>query len=67
MPEIATEHVFAITLRTEKRDAEKYVHEAFPKVEQILKPFLTMRVTARMYTVETSVCRNFVDALTQMA
>ena len=65
VPEVATEHMFAITLWSEKRDAEKYLNEVFPKIEQILKPFLTIPVTVRMYTVETSVCRNFVDALTQ--
>jgi len=67
IPEVATEHMFTITLWTEKRDAETYVHEVFPKVEQILKPFLTIPVTVRMYAVETSVCRNLVDALTQIA
>ena len=67
VPEVETEHMFAITLWADKRDAEKYVIAAFPTVEQILKPFLTIPVTVRTYTVETSVCQHLVDALTQAA
>lgn len=67
VPEIETERMLAITLWTEKREAEKYVREAFPKIEQILKPFLTIPVTVRTYTVETSVCKHLVEALTQAA
>jgi heme-degrading monooxygenase HmoA len=67
LPEIATEHMFAITLWADQRDVEKYLTEAFPSVEQILKPLVTTPVTARTYTVETSVCKHLVDALTQAA
>lgn len=67
VPEVASEHIFAITLWADKQDAEKYVIAAFPKVEQVLKPFLTIPVTVRTYTVETSVCQHLVDALTQAA
>jgi quinol monooxygenase YgiN len=64
VPEIAKEKMVAITLWTEKRKAEKYVNEVFPKVEQILQPFLVVPVTVRTYTVETTLCRHFVEALT---
>jgi quinol monooxygenase YgiN len=67
VPEIAKEHMIGITLWTEKREAERYVVEAFPKVEQILKPFLSEPVTVRMYTVETTLCKHFVEALTTAA
>jgi hypothetical protein len=67
VPEVASPHMFAITLWADKRDAEKYVIAAFPTVEQILKPFLTIPVTVRTYTVETSVCQHLLDALTQAA
>jgi quinol monooxygenase YgiN len=67
VPEVATEHMFAITLWAEKRDAQKYVDEVFPKIEQIMKPFVTVPVAIRVYTVETSVCKHLVDALTQAA
>lgn len=67
VPEVETEHMFAITLWVERRDAEKYVYDVFPKVEQIVKPFLTIPVTARTYTVETSVCKHLAEALMQPA
>ena len=67
LPENEAERMFAITLWTEKRDAERYVRETYPKVEQLLKPFLTVPVKVRMYTVETSVCKHLVEALTQAA
>jgi quinol monooxygenase YgiN len=64
VPEIAKEKMVAITLWTEKREAEKYVNEVFPKVEQILQPFLVVPVTVRTYKVETTLCQHFVEALT---
>lgn len=67
VPEIASERVIAISLWTEKFEAEKYVREVFPKVEQILKPFLTTPVTFKMYTVETKLCEHLVEALTAAA
>jgi hypothetical protein len=36
----------------------------YPKVEGILKPYLTTPVTFKHYNVETSVCQHFVEALT---
>lgn len=64
VPEIAKEKMVAITLWTEKRYAEKYVNEVFPRVEQILQPFLAIPVTVKAYTVETTLCQHFVEALT---
>lgn len=63
VPETAKEQMVAISLWTEKRNVERYVEEAFPKVEQILKPFLALPVTVRTYKVETSVCKHLVEAL----
>ena len=34
-----------VTLWTEKRYAERYEHDAFPKVEEILQPYLTTPIT----------------------
>jgi quinol monooxygenase YgiN len=64
VPEIAKEKMIAITLWTEKREAEKYVNEVFPRVEQILQPFLAVPVKVKAYTVETTLCQHFVEALT---
>jgi heme-degrading monooxygenase HmoA len=63
-PEINTEKMICITLWTEKRNAERYENEAYPKVEGIVKPYLTTPVTFKHYSVETSLCQHFVEALT---
>ena len=63
-PETKTEKMITITLWAEKRDAERYEREMYPKVEGILKPYLATPVTFKHYTVETSVCQHFVEALT---
>lgn len=63
-PEIANEKIIAITLWTEKFEVEKYTKEVFPKVEQILKPFLTAPFTYKLYEVETKLCEHLVQALT---
>ena len=63
-PETKNEKMITITLWAEKRDAERYEREMYPKVEGILKPYLTTPVTFRHYSVETSVCQHFVEALT---
>jgi heme-degrading monooxygenase HmoA len=62
-PETKTDKVMTITLWTEKREAERYEREVYPKVEEILKPYLTTPVTFKHYTVETSVCEHLVEAL----
>src|ERR1700675_888305 len=63
-PETKTEKTITITLWAEKRDAERYEREMYPKVEGILNPYLTTPVTFKHYNVETSVCQHFVEALT---
>ena len=47
----------------EKWDAEKYESYVYPKVEEILRPYLTTPVTFKHYIVETSLCERFVEAL----
>ena len=63
VPENINEKVIAITLWTEKYEAEKYAKEVFPKVEQILKPYLKAPVAFKTYKVETSVCENLLEML----
>lgn len=63
-PETKTEKMITITLWAEKPDAERYEREVYPKVERILKPYLTTPVTFRHYDVETTLCQHFVEALT---
>jgi|SRR6516164_5042691 hypothetical protein len=64
VPETKTEKMIMITLWAEKRDAERYEREVYPKVEGLLKPYLTTPVTFKHYNVETSLCQHFVEALT---
>ena len=63
-PEIRTEKVIAVTLWMEKGNAERYGREVFPRVEEILKPYLTTPITYKLYNVETTLCEHFVQALT---
>ena len=62
-PEIRTERVLTISLWTEKRHAEAYEREWFPKVQEILKPYLTTPMTCKYYMVETTICEHFEKAL----
>jgi len=64
VPESTTEKAITVTLWAEKRDAERYEREAYPKVAEIVKPYLTSAITFKHYVVETSVCPNFMEALT---
>jgi len=63
-PETKTEKMIIITLWAEKRDTERYEREVYPKVEAIVKPYLTTAVTFKHYNVETTLCQHFVEALT---
>ena len=62
-PETKNEKAVHITLWMEKRDAERYAREVFPRVEDILRPFLTTPITWKFYNVETTLCEHFVNAL----
>jgi hypothetical protein len=62
-PETETEKVIAITLWTEKRNAERYERKVFPKVEEILEPYLTTPITFKAYNLETTLCEHFVQVL----
>jgi len=63
-PEVKNEEVITISLWTEKKDAERYERELFPKVEGILKPYLVTPITFKNFTVETTLCEHFEKALT---
>jgi heme-degrading monooxygenase HmoA len=63
-PQDKTEKMISISLWAEKRDAERYEREMYPKVEGILKPYLTGPVYFKYYNLETSFCEHFVAALT---
>ena len=62
-PEMKNEKAVHITLWMERRDAERYEREVFPRIEDILRPFLTTPITWRLYNAETTLCEHFVNAL----
>ena len=64
VPETKTEKWINVTFWTEKRDAERYEREVYPKVEGIMRPYLATPVAYKHYNVETSLCQHFVEALT---
>lgn len=64
VPEIESEKVLVVTLWAEKRDAERYVREVFPKVSDVVRPYLLSPITSRQYKLETAMCPHFLEALT---
>jgi quinol monooxygenase YgiN len=64
IPENKTEKWVSVTLWAEKRDAERYEREVYPKVEGILKPYLLSTVVHTHFNLEATFCKYFVEALT---
>jgi heme-degrading monooxygenase HmoA len=64
LPESPAEKTVTVTLWAEKRDAERYEKNVYPQVAEIVKPYVATPITFKHYTVETSVCPNFMEALT---
>jgi hypothetical protein len=62
-PEMKNEKAITISLWTEKKDAERYEREWFPKVAEILKPYLATPITFKYYMVETTLCEHFEKTL----
>jgi hypothetical protein len=62
-PEVKDEKAVHISLWTDKKDVERYEREWFPKVEEIMKPYLTTPITFKHYMVETTLCEHFEKAL----
>jgi quinol monooxygenase YgiN len=64
IPEQLTEKkLITISLWNRKQDAERYEKEAYTRVYDILKPYLTTPLTVKWYDVETTLCEHFVNAL----
>ena len=62
-PETKNEKVITISLWAEKKHAEAYQREVFARVQEILRPYLTMPVVYKPYTLETTVCEHFEKVL----
>ena len=64
VPEIKTEKVMTVTLWNDKKDFVRYEKEWFPKVEEIIRPYLnTPMIVHNHYTVETTLCEHFEKSL----
>ena len=50
-----------ISLWAKKEDAERYEKMVYPKVYDILKPFLAKQITVKPYVLETRLCEHFVE------
>lgn len=53
---------YSISLWHEKDDAEKYDRENFPKVKEILEPFLTAPVVVKRCNVDETITKKLVAA-----
>jgi heme-degrading monooxygenase HmoA len=63
LPESETERWLTVTLWADKRDAERWECEGYPKVEGILKFLLTAPPICNHFNVETSFCKHVAEAL----
>ena len=48
------DRIMALSFWKNKEDVERYIREQYPKVNEILRPFLTAAPTVRMGNVEIS-------------
>ncbi len=62
-PESPTDRIMSITFWMEKHSAEKYAKEAYPKVEGIISPFLSVPITVKTYAVESILLNKWVEIL----
>ena len=62
-PEVTTEKALFFSVWTEKQYFERYQKEWFPKVDAIVKPYLTTPMTYKFYTLEATLCEHFEKAV----
>jgi len=52
--------VFSFTMWNKKSDAERFERELYPKISEMMRPYLTSKVTVRYYNFEPSLlCKEF--------
>ena len=61
---VTDQTTYNVSLWATKADAERFEKETYPKVFEILKPFLTTPVTVKLFNLETTLCEHLVDSLT---
>jgi quinol monooxygenase YgiN len=55
--------VINISIWDVKQNAERYERETFPKIQEIVKPFLTTPVVVKNYVLESTLCEHFEKAV----
>ena len=63
IPENKNDKTIMISLWTEQQTTERYEREWFPRVQEILLPYLSTPITVSTHTVETTLCEHFEKAL----
>lgn len=58
--EIELTKSLVITLWQTKLDAERYEKETFPKVKQIVEPFLTVPAVVKLFNVEETISEKMI-------
>lgn len=61
-PEDKSEKVITVSLCSEKVCFDRYEKQMMPKVEQILKPYMTSSILVKPYTLETTICEHLAKA-----
>jgi|SRR5579864_4655672 quinol monooxygenase YgiN len=54
---------FAVSLWHDERDAEKYQKECFPKIYDMLEPFLVAPITVKHGTIDETIPKKLVTAV----
>ena len=62
-PDGKNDKMVAISVWAEKKDAERYEREVYPRVEELVRQYLGTHITAKNYMVETKLCEHFEKAL----
>lgn len=61
--EMKPERFCILSLWHSKADAERYERESFPKVDEIMKPFLTVPVVVTTFKVESTISEHVIAAV----
>ncbi|HLW55397.1 MAG TPA: antibiotic biosynthesis monooxygenase [Candidatus Angelobacter sp.] len=62
-PLVEKKTVVNISIWATQADAERYQKEVYPRVNEIVKPFLLTPVTVTPLTLETELCQHFEEIL----
>lgn len=61
--EVELNKAFIVTLWYTKMDAERYDREVFPKIKQILEPFLMVAPVVKFYGVEETISERMISTV----